>query len=319
MEQEFVPTENRGVKLGMKPSDFMAGVNSGVPYFVRIESGNWNDPETLPTYETQWGSPGGDKMNCVTQSGDNTMESQLMFDRKHNTQGMTDRHWQWLKDNGFLDENGKPNINDRVCAILNGTTHDGNWLYKAADSWRGDGIFPESLLPSDESLSWDEYYNRVLVTPEIIRIGQESKNYFEIRTEFIPATKESLLHHLKQAPIQVVFPNHAVSCIRCPADVEFLDTYNPFIKTIPLQYLQAAMKILITPKELTMNITVKKCVINGTVFGALIDTPNGVQIIKATDEAMWRSWNKADSYGLSTVNNDGSTNWDQDSAVKITI
>ena len=53
---------------------------------------------------------------------------------------------------------------------------------------------------------------------------------------------------------------------------------------------------------------VKKCKING-VFAVLIDTPNGAQIIKALDEAMWRSWNKPDSYRLSTVNNDGTTNW----------
>lgn len=48
---------------------------------------------------------------------------------------------------------------------------------------------------------------------------------------------------------------------------------------------------------------------DGKTFGVLIQTPNGDQIIYATSEEQWRSWNKPDSYQLNTVNADGSTNW----------
>lgn len=54
---------------------------------------------------------------------------------------------------------------------------------------------------------------------------------------------------------------------------------------------------------------------DGKTFGVLIETPNGDQIIYATSEDQWKSWNQADSYQLNTVNADGTTNW----AVDITL
>jgi hypothetical protein len=48
---------------------------------------------------------------------------------------------------------------------------------------------------------------------------------------------------------------------------------------------------------------------DGQTLGVMIDTPNGTQIIKATDEAQWRSWSLPTSYSLPTVNPDGTTNW----------
>jgi len=47
-------------------------------------------------------------------------------------------------------------------------------------------------------------------------------------------------------------------------------------------------------------------------YGVMIDTPNGCQIIYATGEDQWRSWNKQDSYQLPTVNAAGATVWEHD-------
>jgi murein DD-endopeptidase MepM/ murein hydrolase activator NlpD len=51
---------------------------------------------------------------------------------------------------------------------------------------------------------------------------------------------------------------------------------------------------------------------DGVTHGVLLDTPNGAQIIYATDELQWRSWSKPDSYQLPTVDSNGSTNWATD-------
>jgi hypothetical protein len=64
------------------------------------------------------------------------------------------------------------------------------------------------------------------------------------------------------------------------------------------------------PKEQIM-FKVKKIKINGA-YGVLIDTPNGAQIIKATNEAQYRSFSKPDSYQAHTVNADGSTDFTVD-------
>ena len=44
-------------------------------------------------------------------------------------------------------------------------------------------------------------------------------------------SRDSLIYHLKQSPIQVVFPNHAVMLFNTPAQVyDYFDTYSPFVK-----------------------------------------------------------------------------------------
>ena len=51
---------------------------------------------------------------------------------------------------------------------------------------------------------------------------------------------------------------------------------------------------------------------DGKTMGIMISSPNGTQIINATSEEVWRSWNTPTSYGKPTVNADGTTNWNAD-------
>ena len=51
---------------------------------------------------------------------------------------------------------------------------------------------------------------------------------------------------------------------------------------------------------------------DGKTMGIMISSPNGTQIINATSEEVWRSWNLPTSYGKPTVNADGTTNWNAD-------
>lgn len=237
------PLENRGVRLGKQPTDYIAGVNSPLAYQIILDDGNWK-PYT-PTPEVQWGK-GGDKMNCVTQSYHNVCETRLTYLIQNGK--LPERHLSFLRDNGYIDANGKVNFNDRISAILNNTTKDGNWLYVVADSARNYGLFPETILPSDENLSWEEYYNKALITPEILEVGKKFRELFEMPYEWVSVTQSELLKHLKHAPLQIVFPNHAVCEVFGEADiVTYFDTYDPFIKTINRSYLTSAMKIIINP------------------------------------------------------------------------
>jgi hypothetical protein len=297
---------NHGVLEGRKDTDYVAGENSPLGYEVNIPSGDWTPH--VPTPETQWGT-GGDKMNCVTQSFHNQVEAELIFQMKVGTMPIS--HLQFLSDNGFLDSNGHPNFNDRISAILNETTHDGNWLYKVADTARKVGLFPETMLPSDENLSWSEYYDKSKITPEMLALGKKFLEYFDITYEWVNVTAPELTKHLKQAPLQVVIPGHAVVEITNPDPLKYFDTYNPFIKSTPLSKLSSALKTIIKPKEIKPMFPIKKVKINGA-HGVLIDTPNGAQIIKATSEEIWRSWSKQDSYRIHSVNSDSSTDWSVD-------
>jgi hypothetical protein len=58
---------------------------------------------------------------------------------------------------------------------------------------------------------------------------------------------------------------------------------------------------------------IKKVKINGA-GGVLIDTPLSTMIIKVPTEEMWRSLK--DSYGVHTVNDDGTTDWSNDVEIK---
>jgi len=69
------------------------------------------------------------------------------------------------------------------------------------------------------------------------------------------------------------------------------------------------------PKDQIINKPVYKKALHADnkTFAVLIITPNGSQVIDVNGgEEEWRSFAKADSYGLKTVNPDGSTNWDVD-------
>ena len=160
---EFI---NHGALIGRKDSDLAGGY---LPYREVLADGNWNKPEFLPTNEKQWGR-GGDKMNCVTQSNHNTKEIQL--NQQIADGSMPVGHLVYLNDEGFIDENGKVNFSDKFNSILNGTTRVGNWLWKVAEDARvHSGLVPQSKLLENIEESWDDYYNKDQITPEL-QIGR---------------------------------------------------------------------------------------------------------------------------------------------------
>lgn len=73
------------------------------------------------------------------------------------------------------------------------------------------------------------------------------------------------------------------------------------------------------PKEESMYTTLKVRVITpkGESLGVYVQTPNTDVITKAENEDEWRSYSKADSYRVHTVNSDGSTDWSVDKVIDL--
>jgi len=281
MSEEFV---QHGVILGQRPEDWVAGANTQIVYEVRNQSGDWRP--YLPTKEIQFGKE--DSMSCVSFSLINAIETQEKF--------LTGK---------------ETNYSDRWTAKRSGTTHEGNYLYKVADTVRKEGVVLDTSYPTPPNYTFDEFHAEI-PTEKQAELEKEGKKWLEkwdFKYEFIPLNLQAMLDHIKQAPLQIVIPGHAIVAFLCEQDIiNYFDTYNPFEKKTAFSNLQAVLKPVLTlkqPKPMYEKV-VKK---DGATFGVRISTPNGDQIIYATGEEQWKSWSKPDSYGLNTVNSDGSSNF----------
>ena len=243
--------KNKGVLEGVRDTDYLAGI---LPYEVRNPTGDWTS--FLPSEERQV------RYNirtqaCVAFSCLNVVETQL----------------------NFL---GDPrNLSDRYLAYMSGTTQFGNYLWKVADTLRKDGVvseedwgFPELSLEEyigkSEEWVWNYYY--VPPTIELINKAKLFLNEYSIAYEWIPTDKESLIYHLKHAPIQVTLPGHAVMSFYSTQDViHYFDTYSPFKKTTPS--IVSALKIVLTKKGMT-NEQVRKLHV---LFGLGLNDPTSIE------------------------------------------
>lgn len=215
---------NDGVILGRRPTDYVHGLVGSLPYEIRNQSGDWTD--YLPSTERQ-SNRNTDTMACVTYSLLNVIETQIKF------------------------LSGKDsNYSDRWLAKMSGTTTTGNYLWKVADTVRLKGLVPQELWPEPADYTWDSYYSDIPL--EIQSKGLEFLKNWTIAYEWIELTPESLLKHLKHAPLQVVIPGHAIECFSFyePGDVvRYFDTYDPFYKSSNLSHLSDALKVVLIRKE----------------------------------------------------------------------
>ena len=211
--------ENHGVILGQRNTDYVAGT---LPYEILNPSGDWTN--WLPLGEWQ-AKPGLETMACVSFSALNVIETLYYF--KTGVQR---------------------NFSDRFTAKMSGTSLSGNWLWKVGDSIRKDGLVDEADWPWLEGADWEQYY----ATPpiDIINKAREFLKEWKVNYEFIDFTRESLLHHIKQSPIQVVFPNHAVmNFFTSDSIYKYFDSYAPYIKERNTDFISALKYVL---SEITM-------------------------------------------------------------------
>lgn len=210
---------NYGVIEGQRDTDYVAGT---LPYEVLNPSGDWTP--WLPLGEWQYIN-NFDLMACVTFSGENVLETIHYF-----LTGV------------------RRNFSDRFNAFLSGTTTNGNWLWKVGDSFRKDGLVEETDWPTPPNPTWNTYY-----TPPPIEVINKGKKFLEewtINYEFIDFSKESLLKHIKQSPIQVVIPGHAVMLFASTEQInKYFDSYEPFIKE-RVEGFSSALKYVMTRKTM---------------------------------------------------------------------
>jgi hypothetical protein len=254
---------------GLRPNEplvataYVAGENSPLTGEDVNPTGDWQ--KYVPTGEWQRDPkvPNSDKLECVTQSHHHSIATILYFD--HLTGRMPETHWNWLQKNGYINEQGRPDFNERLSAISNGTTHDGNWLYNVAEDARKVGLFPKGIIPDDKSLSWNVYYDKSLLTPERLAIGKEFLKWFGLNYEW--ADIRDLGTHIKQSPLQITKPGHAIEEITKPEPLKYFDSYSPFIKTLSINNVTSAMKHFVTYKKGSfMNDQVKLIKIDKTVY-----------------------------------------------------
>ena len=223
--------KNRGVILGQRNTDWQAGAISGIEYKELNPSGDWT--QWLPKEEWQWKDNGFDTLACVTFSALNIIESLYYFHTGRQV-----------------------NFSDRYTAFMSGTTPNGNWQWKVGDSIRKDGLALEQDWPMIDNPSWDTYYTAPPI--EVINKAKDFLKDWQGNYEFIDFTKESLIKHLKQAPIQVVFPNHAVMLFATTEQVyRYFDSYLPFIKERSEGFI-TAMKLVLTKKTMKLKLVREK-------------------------------------------------------------
>jgi len=265
--------KNYGVVLGQRVTDWdnrRVGSDE-IPYEVVNPSGNWE--LHLPVGEKQRNKI-DDKMDCVTRSFTNSIEVQYKF-----------------------KTGVERNFSDRFTATMSGTTKKGNYLWKVADSGMLDGLIDEHLYPTNTSMGWDEYYSPVPI--ELINKALEFKNDWQINYQFIDFNRESLIYHLKQAPIQVVVPGHAVLDFFTTKDVvKYFDSYEPFKKNYT-GILCSACKIVLTKKNNDMYTLIRHPEKTGEVYalkGNVVRHIANFQTLQLGDKEPDRFWiwNKAE-------------------------
>lgn len=228
--------QNFGVLPGKQRSDWVGGT---IPYEERNPLGNWKT--FLPPGE--WQKLGlVDTMACVTFSLLNAIETQEKF-----LTGI------------------QINYSDRWIAMMSGTTEQGNYLYKVADTVRKYGLVKEESWPTPSNPTWPSYYAKP--SPEKqVELEAEGKKWLETHQfnwEWITTTLDDIQKHLKDTPLQVVIPGHAIEGFNEVGDTtHYFDSYSPFEKTTWRGNLSDVLK----PKLIMKGEPLKLVNDNGTFF-----------------------------------------------------
>lgn len=246
-----------------RPDDYHASGFSFVSFIERNPSGDWTN--WLPTKEIQYGKE--DSQSCVSFSACNSLEIQYKF--------LTGTEL---------------NFSDRWIAKMSGTTRLGNSLGVVADTVRHYGMVAETSYPAPPNFTFDEYHADIPpdLLAKLTAEGQDFLSKWDIRFEYVSATKDEMMKHIKQSPLQIIIPGHAVVEFLCEQDIaDYFDTYNPFQKKTPYNNILYALKYILTPKVMTKRFIVK----DGAKIGLLVsegftgtityaDTPEHLDFLK---------------------------------------
>jgi len=288
--ESLQPEQNTGVIIQEpRPSDFMAGAESGLGFEVRVKGGNWT--KFLPLRERQkftW-----ETNSCVTFSDLNTIETGINWLIANNK--ISALNMKRLKNEGFIVD-GQINLSDRFTAYMSKTTKAGNNLQAVVDSVKNDGACPQATWDYTQEQGakhktwdsfWKDYYQdptaeakvKALVFKSIFDIGYEW--VFITGSPLFDDVKKSLKKHLEHAPIQIITKvgknwngsdtvknpgcgtGHGTMAYRQEDLTYILDHYNPFEKTLAADYcIPYAMKITVNEKTTPVAPPKPVCTIN---------------------------------------------------------
>lgn len=213
------------------PEDYIAGGETTIGAEVRIQDGNWTP--YIPSTEAQF-APGFDTMSCVTFSATNVLEMQVNWLIRNGK--MSQKAIDGLKALGFFDANGNFNISDRYTAIMSGTTKNGNYFQKVAESLRKDGILPEKDFPFEGS-TFEEYHDASKITAAMKAKAQKAYEFLTLAYDWVffddvPELSEDQFNKateaLKTVPVQIGIQTpatHAISMVSL-----YKQNNNPYYK-----------------------------------------------------------------------------------------
>lgn len=206
-----------------------------------------------------------DTMSCVSFSLNQVVEMQLNYDYRNNELSLP--HRMFLENNGYV-QNGKIVFSDRFTAIMSGTTKEGNYFQKVADTVSnkdtGVGLIPQSLFPFGGK-NFNEYHNRNLITNKMIDLGKEFLKYFQMEYSWVYSDQipglskpeyDLLRPSYQHGPLQIGVPfkaTHAILSYQLNENFESntFDHYIPYNRTPDPRMINFYMSIYITEKDLT--------------------------------------------------------------------
>lgn len=197
-----------------------------VPFVIRNPSGDWT--AYLPDGQKQ--ADPNETWSCVSHSAINSIETQEFF--------LTGKKIKYSK---------------RWLAKLSGTTNQGNYLTTVAQTVMNYGLVLESSWPAPTGLTFSQYYAEPSPVERQILVAEGAKwlKTHKIQSDWTSPSKEDILQYLKQCPLQVTVPGHAIEnyALNSPQDVvNYLDSYDPFKKQINRSNLFDVYKIILTMK-----------------------------------------------------------------------
>lgn len=216
---------NTGVILEpLKPEDLLFGNNvRGIEHNITLDDRNWYDYYSVG--ELQLGTY-YDTASCVTFSALNILEAK--FNYLIETNQISTANIEWLREKGYLNENGRVDFSDRFTAAMSGTTDKGNTGGKVWWSIRNHGVVPESAwawdrgrdVPYEERFA-DWYRDKDLIPQEVKDLGKEFTERFEIFYEHVRIRDDraELYEALKHSPVHVYIPTS------CPYDEDRVQQY----------------------------------------------------------------------------------------------
>lgn len=307
-----------------RPTDYIAGVSSPLPQGVVVmPDGKWT--RYASKYERQ--NVPFETFNCTAFSLTNALEMWLNFLIETNQLPQT--HLDFLVNEGYIDDGGGVNFSERALGSWAGTNENGNRLTTVVDTARKMGLASNKLWPFGGN-DVAGYY--ATPTKEVEEQAARFLQYFQINYEWFYNSPGTYADAMKECPLWVALvtcggwnnppvpwcgvqgTNHAVTLTEYDQinDPVIVDHYPPYVKQLALDYqIPYALKVFIKaikPQE-AKPMYEKVVKQDGKTFGVRVATPNGDQIIYATGEEQWKSWSKADSYQLHTVNNDDSADF----------